>query len=105
MYLCLLLWIVFSMCVIFYTCAEVYGDGEWGGVNSDTFSLGIVISLFFFFISYGVHYMQLSDKIQSNHNSYSECVRLNAVGASVGVKLENMPEAKLLCAELYQKSI
>ncbi len=93
------------MCVIFYTCAEVYGDGEWEGVNSDNFGLGIMISLFFFCISYGLHCIQLSDKIQNNHSNYSECVRLNAVGASTKVKLESMPEAKLLCAELYQKSI
>ncbi len=105
MYLCLFLWIVFSMCVIFYTCAEVYGDGEWGCVNSDNLIPGIMISLFFFCISYVFHCIQLSDKILNNHNNYSECVKLNAGGASTKAKLESVPEAKLLCAELYEKSI
>jgi len=93
------------MFVIFYTCAEVYGGGEWGGVNSENFFIGVMFSLFFFLMSYFIHYLEVSDKIQNNHNNYSECIRLNAVGASVGVKLDNMLEAKLLCAELYQKSI
>ena len=105
MYSCLFFWIILSMCSIFYLLAKIYENGEWGRIDSDNFVVGMILSLILFSISYVVHDMQLSDKIQSNHHNYSQCVRLHAVGLSAGVKLGRIPEAKQLCDELYNKSI
>lgn len=105
MYSCLFFWIILSMCAIFYLLAKIHGNGEWEGFDSGDFGVGIILSLILFSISYFIHNMQLSDKIQRNHHNYSQCVRLNTVGLSTSVKLESIPKAKQLCAELYNKSI
>jgi hypothetical protein len=54
---------------------------------SDNFGVGIILSLILFSISYFIH------------------VKLNTVGLSTDVKLESIPKAKQLCAELYNQSI
>jgi len=105
MYSCLFFWIILSMCTIFYLLATIHGNGEWEGIDSKNFVFGMILSLALFSISYFMYNMQLSDKIQSNHHNYSQCVRLNTVGLSNAVKLESIPKAKQLCAELYNQSI
>jgi len=63
------------------------------------------ISIAFALVSILVFANLQASKEMSNHQSYNECVRLNAAGASVGVKLESMPKAKQLCRELYPDDI
>lgn len=105
MYSCLFFWIILSMCTIFYLLATIHGNGEWEGIDSKNFVFGMILSLALFSISYFMYNMQLSDKIQSNHHNYNECVRLNIVGFSTGVKLDSVPAAKRLCSALYNESI
>mgnify|MGYP007004472130 CR=1 FL=1 len=105
MYSCLFFWITLSICVIFYLLARIYGNGEWGRIDSDTFVVGIMLSLTLFFISYFMENEEFIDRIKSNHHNYSQCVRLNTEGFSNDAKLDSMPKAKQLCAELYNKSI
>jgi hypothetical protein len=68
-------------------------------------SIYIPISIAFAFGSILVFASLQASKEMSNHRTYNECVRLNAVGASVGVQLESMPKAKQLCRELYPDNI
>lgn len=93
------------MSVIFYTLATLYGYGRWGGVNSENFAGGTFLMLILFVASYGFDYEELSIKKRENHHNYNECVRLNIVGLSTGVKLDSVPQAKQLCSALYNESI
>jgi len=63
------------------------------------------ISIAFALVSILVFANVQASKEMSNHRSYNECVRLNAAGTSVSVKLESMPKAKQLCRELYPDNI
>ena len=105
MYSCLFFWITLSMCAIFYLLAKIHGNGEWGRIDSGSFVNGIIISLILFSICYFMENEVFIDTIKSNHHNYSQCVRLNTQGFSTDAKLDSIPKAKQLCAELYNKSI
>lgn len=105
MYSCLFFWITLSMCAIFYLLAKIHGNGKWEGIDSDNFRVGMIVSLILFCICYFMENEVLINRIKSNRRNYSQCVRLNTNGVSNDAKLESMPKAKQLCAELYNKSI
>jgi uncharacterized membrane protein len=105
MYILLFFWLTLSISFIFFTLAKLSKDDEYGGVDSDIFIIFTIVSLACFIISLITWTNYKASKEMSNHHNYSECVKLNAVGGSVGVKLDSMPKAKQLCAELYPDSL